>query len=89
MLNLEITNAFKKDLKVCRRRNWEINKLEAVIQKLQQEEDISAWKDHPLVGNWNGHRELHVESDWLLIYKVDQTQKALFLVRTGTHSDLF
>ncbi len=64
MLNLEITNAFKKDLKVCRRRNWEINKLEAVIQKLQQEEDISAWKDHPLVGNWKGHRELHVESEY-------------------------
>lgn len=82
MPNLEITNGFKKDLKVCRRRNWEISKLDAVIQKLIQEEDVSFWKAHPLVGNWDGYKELHVASDWLLIYKVDQTQNTLFLVRT-------
>ena len=31
--------------------------------------------------------ECHIESDWLLIWKADS--KAVYLTRTGTHSDLF
>ncbi len=38
-------------------------------------------------GLWKGHREMHIEPDWLLIYRVKGTD--LHLVRTGTHSDLF
>ena len=44
------------------------------------------YKDHALVGDWN-HRDCHIEPDWLLIYKIDGDD--LYLVRTGTHSDLF
>ncbi len=44
-------------------------------------------RDHPLKGNWRGYRELHMEPDWLLIYK--KTDKEIIAVRTGTHSDLF
>ena len=89
MLTLEVTGSFKKDLKVCRRRNLEMEKLEAIIQRLLRGEDVSAWKDHALIGNWNGHRELHISPDWLLIYQIDPTRNTLFLTRTGTHSDLF
>jgi mRNA interferase YafQ len=38
-------------------------------------------------GNWAHHRHCHIEPDWLPIYKVDGDY--LYLVRTGTHSDLF
>ncbi len=38
-------------------------------------------------GLWKGHREMHIEPDWLLIHRVKGTD--LHLVRTGTHSDLF
>ncbi|MDE0052458.1 MAG: type II toxin-antitoxin system YafQ family toxin [Rhodospirillales bacterium] len=38
-------------------------------------------------GNWQGHREFHVESDWLVIYRVKGDE--LLLVRTGSHTDLF
>ncbi len=31
--------------------------------------------------------ECHIEPDWLLIWKADS--KAVYLARTGTHSDLF
>ena len=34
-------------------------------------------------------RELHIEPDWLLIYKYSNENVILYLVRTGTHSDLF
>jgi mRNA interferase YafQ len=44
-------------------------------------------KDHPLSGEWRGWRDLHIEPDWLLIYKIDGND--LILGRTGSHSDLF
>jgi mRNA interferase YafQ len=48
------------------------------------------WKDHHLVGNWFGHRECHVGGDFLLIYRIDDTDPgAVVFVRTGTHADLF
>ena len=28
-------------------------------------------KDHPLSGEWIHFRDCHIESDWLLIYRVD------------------
>ena len=34
-------------------------------------------------------RELHIEPDWLLIYKYEENDLILYLVRTGSHSDLF
>jgi mRNA interferase YafQ len=45
------------------------------------------YKDHPLSGDWKHHRDCHIEPDWLLLYKTDDTD--LYLVRTGTHADLF
>ncbi|HDQ45157.1 MAG TPA: type II toxin-antitoxin system YafQ family toxin [bacterium] len=45
------------------------------------------YRDHPLAGKWKGHRDCHIEPDWILIYRV--TSDSLFLERTGSHSDLF
>ena len=47
------------------------------------------YKDHALSGNWQGYRELHIESDWLLIYKINKDVVILTLVRTGSHDQLF
>ena len=44
-------------------------------------------KDHPLRGEWKGHRECHLEPDWLLIYRVEGG--VITFERTGTHADLF
>ena len=44
-------------------------------------------KDHPLIGEWNGFRDCHVEPDWVLIYRIDGDR--LVLARTGTPADLF
>ena len=45
------------------------------------------YKDHSLGGDWNHYRDSHIEPDWLLLYRVDGND--LYLVRTGTHADLF
>lgn len=50
------------------------------------------WKDHPLKGDWSGHRECHVGGDFLLIYYVEEAagpSGTLVFVRAGTHADLF
>ena len=46
-------------------------------------------RDHELTGNWVGHRECHIQPDWLLIYRIENDVLVLTLARTGTHSDLF
>jgi len=47
------------------------------------------YKDHPLSGNYAHCRECHVEPDLLLVYRYVEDGLLLYLVRTGTHSDLF
>ncbi len=49
------------------------------------------WLDHPLGGDWDGHRECHVGSDFLLAYKLDNSNKTelIIFVRNGAHADLF
>ena len=42
---------------------------------------------HPLKGAWKNYRDLHIEPDWLLIYRADET--SVLFERTGTHADLF
>lgn len=46
-------------------------------------------KDHQLSGSWQGFRECHIEPDWLLIYRIDNSELILFATSTGSHSDLF
>ncbi|MCK9363952.1 MAG: type II toxin-antitoxin system YafQ family toxin [Syntrophales bacterium] len=65
-----------------------MEKLKSVIRSLGHGEKLdSIYQDHKLAGNYYGCRDCHIESDWLLIYKYDEN--TLFLIRTGTHSDLF
>lgn len=88
MLRFGTTRLFDKDLDLMEKRGKDIGKLERVLQSLICEEALSyQLRDHPLKGNWKGYRELHMEPDWLLIYK--KTDKEIIAVRTGTHSDLF
>lgn len=49
------------------------------------------WLDHPLTGDWAGHRECHIGGDFLLIYRLDTSGKIdlVVFVRSGTHSELF
>jgi mRNA interferase YafQ len=88
MLTTVSTNRFLKDVKLAQRRGKDVKKLEAVILLLANQSTLPAQlRDHFLSGDWAHHRECHIAPDWLLIYKIHADE--LFLVRTGTHSDLF
>ena len=87
-LDIVWTNQFKKDYKLAMKRHLDIELLDNIIRKLASGEQLPEKnKDHALTGNWVGHRECHIQPDWLLIYY--QTDTELYLYRTGTHADLF
>lgn len=90
MLDIRRSTQFKKDLKKVIKQGKNLQLLEDVIGKLQASEPLTQKNlDHPLVGNWKGYNECHINPDWLLIYKVEQSVELLRLVRTGSHSELF
>ena len=90
MLRLVLSSNLKKDLKRSKNRGKDLNKLYSIITKLQNQTLLDpSHKDHPLTGNYEGFRELHIEPDWLLIYAIKDDILVLSLTRTGSHSDLF
>jgi len=85
---LNTTNMFEKDLSLAKRRGKDTTKLRIIIDLLLYQQPLPReLSDHPLKGKYKGYRDLHIEPDWLLIYKTDE--KDLWLTRTGTHADLF
>lgn len=89
-LQVKFTNKFQKDLKLAKKQNKNLDKLFIVIDKLANLEKLEdRYKDHSLLGAYKGLRECHIESDWLLIYFVEDNTLTLVLTRLGSHSDLF
>lgn len=90
MLDLVLTNQFKKDLKRIRKRGYKIQLLDEVLKNLQNEIPLDEkYRDHALIGDYIEFRECHILPDWLLIYAIDHGQLILTASRAGTHSDLF
>ena len=88
MKNMVWTTSFKKDFKRMIKRGKSTEAIKAVIQIIAEEKALDEkYKDHPLMGNYAGTRECHIEPDWLLIYQPKGDD--IVMVRTGTHSDLF
>ena len=90
MLEVVLSNRFKKDLKLAAKRGYNLDLLENVVDTLARGEKLTdKFRDHELVGNYSGFRECHIQPDWLLVYRIENSELILFLSRTGTHSDLF
>ena len=66
--------------------------LDWTIDQLAQNIPLpSNWKDHPLKGNMKCFRECHLagSGDWLLVYEKRETDMILYLLSTGSHTELF
>lgn len=88
--DIQFTNQFKKDLKLAKKQNKNLVKLFEVINILANGGTLDAkYRDYDLIGNYKGTRECHIESDWLLIYEIQNNVLVLMLYRLGTHSELF
>ncbi len=91
MRTIEYTTKFKRDYK---RESKGIYKktlaidLKLAVQLLEKDVALPTnYYDHALIGDWKDHRDCHIKSDLVLIYrKPDET--TLQLVRLGSHSQL-
>ena len=89
MLELRFTAKFKKDFKRIKRQGKDLSKLERALEALMRQEVLpETMRDHSFGGAYRGHRECHIEPDWLLIYRIDEEGLVLVATRTGSHSEL-
>lgn len=87
-MKITYTSQFKRDYKRIKKQNKALDKLKALIEKLVSGDKLEAkFRDHGLSGEFKRYRDVHIEPDWLLIYK--KAHDELILVRTGSHSELF
>lgn len=90
MYEVVLSNRFRKDLKLAAKRGCDLALLNSIVDRLAQGETLPAkHRDHSLTGDYIDFRECHIQPDWLLIYRTEEEALMLFLMRTGTHADLF
>jgi mRNA interferase YafQ len=90
MFQVIITNKFKKDVKLLHKRGYDMGLLKKVIIQFEEKGKLPITnKPHKLSGDLFGFWEAHIKPDWLIIWKVFDNKKEIWLTRTGTHSDLF
>ena len=89
---IRLTSQFKKDYKTCLKRGFNVEEFKNVLNILQHGLTIpEKYLGHPPQPSrlYKNCWELHIEPDWLLVYKYSNDNVILYLVRTGSHSDLF
>ncbi len=81
---------FRRDVRRCERQQKPFKKFKVIVDLLKLGKPLPSQNyDHNLSGNWIEHRECHIEPDWLLIYRVNEDENIIELVRMGSQSDLF
>lgn len=88
MRQVEYSGQFKRDLKRLKKRAKDMHKIRRAMELLIEGDDLpEILLDHSLKGNWKGCRDLHIQPDWILIYRL--VGNLVRFERTGSHSDLF
>lgn len=83
MLDVFYSAKFKKDYKRIKKQGKDVELLLDIVDILADEKPLEPkFNDHSLSGDYIGHRECHIQPDWLLIYKID-AEKVKHLLRTN------
>ena len=90
----DYAKSFLKDwVRLSRAGRYDMNRLkEAMLLLIANDGPLGPeWLDHPLGGDFDGHRECHIGGDFLLAYRLDESGKndLIVFVRAGTHAELF
>lgn len=91
MYLLKYSHRFKKDIKKLKRSgNFNVEVFLPVVDMLASGKMLDKkFKNHKLKGEFGDCCECHIQPDVLLIYRVDKQKSLLYLLRIGSHSDLF
>jgi len=84
------SNKIKKQLELLKKRGYNMQLFKDVVEMLLDDVPLPPkYRDHSLKGDKAGYRDCHIQSDWLLIYKIEKDVLTLILSETGSHSDIF
>jgi len=91
MYKIDYSRQFKKDFKrLLNSGSFNVEKFNFVVNTLASGKKLPVnFSDHGLTGKLEGVRECHVSPDLLLVYKIMEDVMVLYMVRIGSHSDLF
>ncbi len=82
------TKQFEKEFKKQIKRGKDVQKFKQIVKLLEAGESLPAkYRNHKLKGEFKNRWELHIEPDWLLVYK--KSGRQILIERIGSHSDLF
>jgi len=85
--DVDYTNAFKKNVKRCYKRDLNLFRLaEAII--ILARTGVLPQKYRPHFLESLKCMECHITPDWLLLWRQNKHELLLLLTNTGTHSDL-
>lgn len=88
MKRIEKSNRFVRQYQRMIKRGKNEKKFEEVLILLVEGKSIpEKYRDHKLKGEFKDFRDLHIEPDWVLIYRINE--EVVILEGTGTHADLF
>ena len=88
---VQYSNLFKKQYKKALKQGKDKLKFLEVLGILANGETLEEkYHDHALFDNkyFKNCRECHITPDWLLVYKYIENELVLFLVQTGSHSEV-
>lgn len=89
---VKFTSQFKKSFKKIQKQGKNIQKIMDVINALSIGEELDIkYKNHNLIDDkhFKDCCECHIRPDWLLVYRYNHDELILFMVDTGSHSDIF
>ena len=88
---VKFTSQFKKAFKKIQKQGKNIQEIMDVINTLSKGEELDVkYKNHNLIDNkyFKDCCECHIRPDWLLVYRYNHDELILFMVDTGSHSDI-
>ena len=90
MYSINYTHQFKKDMRKCAKRGFDIEEIKTAIKILSETGALPAeYKPHLLKGDRKGQWECHIEPNWLMTWEQNDNELTLLFLQTGTHSDIF
>jgi len=90
MFEIERGRFFKKDEKKVRLTDTQFQKYILYLSMLITGQHLpKEAQDHSLTGEWKDCREFHIGGDLVVIYRIDEENSILQLIRIGSHSQLF
>ena len=89
MLSVIYSNQFKKDYKKIQNNAKDKDAVIETIRILCKDGFLPPkYKEHRLIGQYNNYMEYHIKPDLLLIYRIDNNELTLYVLRVGSNSKL-